>query len=156
MKATIEPQSAKREELIPQPQKVSEKNRQLKIFLVEDDQIVLHAIGHQLYKQQDCKVHCFSSGQECLENMYLKPDLVILDYFLFTHGREEMNGLEVLKKIKSIRPETMVVMLSAQKNLAIAVSSLKEGAHTYLIKNGQTFSQLLDIIQDLKINLGMF
>lgn len=118
----------------------------LTIFLVEDDKLFLHALGYQLHKREGYKVHCYSSGEECIKNLHLNPDFVVLDYYLNDNNPSNMDGLSVLRKIKRIKPSTVVIMLSAQKNLSIALKSLKEGAYTYLIKNNQTISQLYEII----------
>lgn len=135
-----------------QPQKEQAVEPPFRIFLVEDDKILLHAIGHKLYEKNINRVHCFTTGQECIDNLKLKPDIIILDYYLSDDRPELQNGIAVLKAIKKESPDTIVVMLSAQKDLAVAVNSLKEGAYSYLIKNNQTLSQLREILRDVMNN----
>jgi DNA-binding NtrC family response regulator len=56
-------------------------------------------------------------------------DTVLLDMRM-----PEMNGLETLKRIKEIRPEQTVIMLTAHGTIANAVEATKLGAFDYLTK----------------------
>jgi two-component system OmpR family response regulator len=106
-----------------------------KIFLVDDDKTYLFALGFHLKKEMQHKIYCYETGEECLENLHLNPDVVILDYYLNTTKPDAMNGLDTLKLIKKRKPKTKVIMLSGQETLGIAASSLKLGAFTYVIKD---------------------
>ncbi|MES2836469.1 MAG: response regulator [Bacteroidota bacterium] len=125
------------------------------IFLVEDDKLYLHAVGFNLNKRKEYKIFCYSSGEDCLKNMSLNPDIVILDYYLNETNPESLDGLTVLLEIKKIKPSTIVIMLSSQKNLTVAMRTLKAEAYTYLIKNKQTLSQLNEVIDQVVNNIGL-
>ncbi len=58
------------------------------------------------------------------------PDLVLLD--LRMPG--EMDGIDLLKKIKTTRPEIQVIILTAYGNIGSAVEATKLGAYDYLTK----------------------
>jgi putative nucleotidyltransferase with HDIG domain len=45
-----------------------------------------------------------------------------------------MDGIELLKRLKALYPDTAVVMITAVSNVSIAIESLREGAYDYLIK----------------------
>jgi two-component system, OmpR family, response regulator len=125
------------------------------IFLVEDDKMFLHALGFNLHKMPQYKVYCYSSGEECLKNMDLKPQIIILDYYLNENKPDAINGLDVLSEIKKTKPNTTVIMLSGQKDLDIALNTLKAGAYTYLIKDKQTLEQLNELINQVIKDLGL-
>ena len=57
-----------------------------------------------------------------------------------------MNGLEVLKKIKEISPQTHVVMVSSQESINIAITSLKFGAFDYVVKDSNVSLRLKNIV----------
>ena len=56
-------------------------------------------------------------------------DFILLDVSL---GRE--NGIDILKKIKSLHPEVNVIMLSGERDLNIVVDAIREGALDFLSK----------------------
>ena len=118
---------------------------EMPVFVVDDDPAYLNMLGFYLKKNTNCKVYCYFSGEECLQNINLNPRVIVLDYYL----NENMNGIEVLKQIKKINPETEVVMLSGQETLQVATDSLKSGAFSYVIKDRQAFYSIRKIIEDL-------
>ncbi len=90
----------------------------------------------------DHEVHCFSSGQECIENLYRQPQIISLDYSL-----PDMTGAEVLQKIKAFDKDTDVIILSSQQDVSTAVKLLREGAYDYLTKDSETKERLLHLLQ---------
>jgi len=58
-----------------------------------------------------------------------RPNLVLVDLML-----PGIDGLEVLKRIKAIDPETVVIMITAYEILEKAVQAMKLGAYDYLLK----------------------
>ncbi len=122
------------------------KEQEISVFIVDDDQSYLYALGFHLKKDTMCKVYCYQTGEDCLENIHLNPSIIILDYFLNSGKKYAKNGLNILKKIKKLRPETYVVMLSGQENLQIATNSLKFGAFTYIIKDTLALSSIRHIV----------
>lgn len=113
----------------------------LSIFLVDDDQLFITALKDQVKKmfKFETNIQTFLTGEECLKSFKSPPKIVILDYFLNSNYQYAMNGLQVLKKIKDVSPETKVIMLSAQDKMEIAVKLIKLGAYDYIIKNDQVF-----------------
>ncbi len=71
-----------------------------------------------------------SNGQEALEliTTYL-PDLVFLDI-----NMPEMNGLEVLEKVRDVGCPPLVVVITAYGSEKIAVEAMKKGAYDYIAK----------------------
>ena len=67
-----------------------------RVFVVEDDTMYQRMIRYVMELNPDHEVHLFDTGQKCLEQLSLKPDLISLDYTL-----PDMTGEEVLKKIKN-------------------------------------------------------
>lgn len=45
-----------------------------------------------------------------------------------------MCGMEVLEKIKTVSPETVVVLITAYGTIETAVEAMKKGAYDYIIK----------------------
>lgn len=75
------------------------------------------------------------------ESIRLRPELVLLDIHM-----PEMNGLDALKRIKSILPETRVVILTVSEDEAFLADAIKSGADGYLLKHlsAPEFIQMLE------------
>jgi DNA-binding NarL/FixJ family response regulator len=119
------------------------------IFIVDDDSLYCHSLAFFLKTHTNFEVYCYSTGEECIKHLDLKPKIIILDYYLSTTYPDAMDGLEVLKQIKKIKPQTKIVLLSGQETLSVATNALKLGAYTYVIKDAQTLDCLTKIIYEL-------
>jgi DNA-binding NtrC family response regulator len=103
------------------------------LFVVDDDMICLE-MTRQLLEMQGCTdVRVFTTTADFLNNLTEEPLAVFLDY-----NMDNLNGIEVLKKIKRFNPDIFVVMVSGQDNITIAVNSLKYGAFDYIVKSDIT------------------
>jgi len=119
----------------------------LTIFVVEDDEWYRELINYNLNLNPDYEVHLFASGKEVLDVLHKKPDLVTLDYRL-----PDMDGAEVLKRIKQQSPEVEVIMISEQEKIDTAVELLKLGAYDYLVKTRDIRDRLLNTINHVRKN----
>lgn len=115
------------------------------IFLVEDNEFYALLLDQNIREQLNCRIIPYSSGEDCLKNLYTDPDMIILDF-----GLAGMNGLETLKEIKKRKPELPVVIVSGQDDIGIVTELIKAGAFRYIRKNADTFERLLDAIEELQ------
>ncbi len=113
----------------------------LSIYVVDDDKLFTTSLTGEVKKmfKKETNVQSFSTGEECLKHFEQPPNIMILDYFLNSSYPEAMNGLEVLKKVMAVSPDTKVIMLSSQDKIEIAVNLIKYGAYDYIIKNDRIF-----------------
>lgn len=115
-----------------------------KIFLVDDDIFCLNLYQQFLAKLGFTNVVCFGNGDDCLKSLSKKPDIIFLDYYM-----EGLNGLEVLREIKRSNPDIVVVFISGQEDVEVAVDALTHGAFDYIVKskiNPEQLQQTLDKI----------
>lgn len=80
------------------------------ILLVDDESDIVNSVKRWL-KADGFNVHGFTNPLQALEyfqNNYDKIDLVLSDIAM-----RKLNGYELVKKIKSIRPEIKVVLMTA-------------------------------------------
>ena len=125
-----------------------QQNR-IKIFLVDDDALFLKTLEIEFLQETDLDIKTFSSGELCLNNLSYHPDVVILDYFLAGINKTAMNGIETLDKIKSLKSDIQVVMLSSQDKIDVAVSCMHHGAFDYVVKSETAFLRLQKIIVNI-------
>ena len=121
-------------------------NKAITIFLVDDNALYLKNLELSFSSKPYYNVKTFSTGELCLENMKLKPDIIILDYYLNSVEKEAINGLEILKKIRAINSDLPVVMLSVETSNEIAKSCLEHNANEFIIKSDICFARLREII----------
>ncbi len=100
-----------------------------KVLVVDDEAEVRKLFGDFL-EHRGYRVLMAKEGAEALRILREEsPELVLLDIRM-----PEMDGLEVLSRIKAMRPETAVVMISGYATLEIAKESLEKGAYDYISK----------------------
>jgi DNA-binding NtrC family response regulator len=101
-----------------------------RMLVVEDENAIRLALKGLLTREGyevDLAVH----GQAALEQLGVQSyDLVLTDLAL-GHGP---SGMDVLKRVKELRPETAVVMITAHGSEKIAVEAMKAGAEDYVPK----------------------
>jgi len=114
------------------------------IFIVEDNSIYNRFIASHLRSKKFRRIESYLSGEECLKNLYKKPDIVIQDYLL-----DGISGIEVLRIAKKMHPGSEFIFLSGQDDLIIAVNSIKYGAVDYIVKNRFALKKLTDNIDKI-------
>ena len=122
-----------------------------KVFLVDDDVKTLIMLKHKLENLPDHKIkaNVFAYGENCLDKMNENPDIIVLDYYLNAIREDAQNGLQILKQIKAIKPDTHVIMVSGQEDMQTALETIREGAYDYIIKNDRTMQRLLLVINKI-------
>lgn len=113
----------------------------MKIFVADDHSLfrdgvisLLESGGYEVVGQA-------GDGRSALERIFLVlPDLVLLDINL-----PEMDGLQVLKRVKSEHPEIKVVILTISEDENHLVDAIKYGADGYLLKylNSNEFLEMI-------------
>ncbi len=109
----------------------------LKIFIVEDDVIFGKSILYYLSLNPENEIELFTNGKDALAQRYQNPDLIILDYNL-----PGMNGMEVMQSFHNYNKNFPVIIISAQSDIRVAVSLLKEGAFDYIVKDQELKDRL--------------
>ena len=105
------------------------------IFIVDDDKIILHLMEYVLQGKNGYNINSFLSGEECLQNMHLNPDLVVLDYILNTFDKQAMDGIETLIKLKENNRDLPVIILSGYTDDQTREEMMKNGATKVLRKD---------------------
>ncbi len=101
-----------------------------KILVVDDDQGMREFLEILLVRE-GYEVISASGGKKALGLCKKhKFDLAITDLKM-----PKIDGIDVLKSIKEISPETMVILITAYASGETAVAAMKEGAYDYLEKN---------------------
>lgn len=118
----------------------------IKIFLVDDDALYLKSLEIELLEHADFSIETYATGELCVKNLGVNPDIIILDYHLDGIDETAMNGLETLDKIKQSNADIPVIMLSSQDKIEVAVNCMHHRASDYVVKSETAFMRLQQII----------
>ena len=99
------------------------------ILIVDDDGVMQETLSGVLRKR-GYEIFSVGSGNEALSMIKKNViDLILLDMRL-----PDIDGLEVLKKIKEFDTEILVIMMTAFSDVQTAVLAMKSGAYDYINK----------------------
>ncbi|MCK3683738.1 response regulator [Maribellus sp. YY47] len=121
-----------------------QKTKNPLIFIIEDSVVYKDLIVGYLQSKKYTNLKVYQKGEECIRDLHLKPDLIILDYLAAS-----MTGLDLMVKVKREHPEVDFIFLSGQNDLEIAVQIMKIGAADYIVKNDKAPQKLVKSIESL-------
>ncbi len=112
------------------------------VFLLDDNEICLKVYKHMLVELGYTAVEVFTTVAALFEALPQLPQVIFLDY-----NMDNLNGIEVLKKIRRQDPNILVVFISGQEDIEVAVNALKFGALDYLTKEKISLNSMEKIMQ---------
>ena len=124
-------------------------NEKIKIFLVDDDAVFLKSLEIEFLHHGDFSIETYPTGEKCIEHLSHGTDVIILDYQLDGVDRSAMNGMQTLDKIKAIKSDIPVVILSSQDKIDVAIDCMHHRALDYVVKSETAFTRLQKIITDI-------
>lgn len=100
-----------------------------RILIVDDEARICEVMERRLTLEgYSCTVA--SNGKEALNHFYKDAfSLIISDIRM-----PEMDGIELLKKVKAVNPKMMMIMVTAYAELELAVEAMRLGAYDFLTK----------------------
>jgi len=108
---------------------MTKKEPRLSVLIVDDEEDILNVLKFILTKE-GYQVDTALDGKQALQ-LFKKGsyDIVLTDLRM-----PEMDGIELLQRIKEIRPETEVLIMTAYASIESAVLAMKKGAADYIVK----------------------
>ena len=104
-------------------------NRKKTIFFVDDEPAIRKQVARTL-AHLDAEVVCFAGAAQCLERLNTTDcDLLITDVKM-----PEMDGVELLTRVKDIVPSLPVLIITGYGDVPMAVRALKVGAKDFIEK----------------------
>jgi DNA-binding NtrC family response regulator len=124
------------------------KGNSMKLMLIDDELPILESLERAL-KPTGYVCATFQSSRKALEAYRQEScDVVVTDFMM-----PELNGIEVLKEIKTIDPEARVIILTGYADIDNAIAAVNNGAYAFFRKplNFRDFiSTLKKIDQEIK------
>ena len=117
----------------------------IKVSIVEDNEQLRTTLAKMISRSEGCEClgHHPSAEAGLAGIPNEKPDVVLMDINL-----PGMNGVECVRKLKQILPNTQVVMLTAYEDTENIFNSLAAGAAGYLLKRSKS-QEILDAVRDV-------
>ena len=112
-----------------------------KLLIIDDEEDIGFALSRNLEKDGHL-VESVLSGEDGLE--YIRNnivDLVLLDIRL-----PKKDGFQILKEIKEIDPDILIIMMTAYPDIEPALRAMKMGASDYLTKPFQDVSDVRSVV----------
>lgn len=98
--------------------------------LVVDDDHTARRLLEEVMAKEGYGVEGAASGREAVE----KAERTLFDVALSDIRMPDLDGLELLKILKRLSPETIVIMMTAFGSIETAIEAIKEGAYDYISK----------------------
>lgn len=115
------------------------------VSIVEDDAQTRDGLGLLLNRAEDFRcVSQHATGEDAVERIpSFQPNAVLMDINL-----PGMSGVQCVRRLKEVLPETQVVMLTVYENTSIIFSALASGASGYLLKQS-TPEQIVEAVREV-------
>ncbi|WP_319543264.1 response regulator [uncultured Pseudodesulfovibrio sp.] len=119
--------------------------QKIKLLLVDDEKDFLTVYARR-FVRRNADITLASSGQEAIDKIRaIDFDVVILDVMM-----PEMNGIETLRRIKAIKPELPVIILTGHANSQTMIEGMDIGAFDFLLKpvgTDELYFRVLDAVR---------
>jgi len=103
---------------------------EMRKILVVDDELDVRDTLQNVLKSLGYEPYTAASGAEALEIIKTTPiDVVLSDLYM-----PEMDGIELLKRIRTVDSKMVFLMITAHPTIETAVEAIKKGAYDYLTK----------------------
>lgn len=103
--------------------------KKISILIVDDEETVRDSL-YNWFIEDGYRVDCAEDAKKALTMLESGPfDIVLADIKM-----PGMDGLEMLKRIKSFKKDSIVIIMTAFATVDTAVQALKEGAFDYITK----------------------
>jgi two-component system chemotaxis response regulator CheY len=109
--------------------------------LVVDDSLLVRKQLKGILEEQGCAVMEAANGSQAFQIIKTsQPDLILMDIVM-----PEQDGIEALRKIKEVKPNTKVVMVSSVGTQSYLKEAVKLGAYDFLQKpiNAEAIHRIL-------------
>jgi DNA-binding response OmpR family regulator len=110
-------------------------------ILVADDELIERQTLIDILRLEGYHVSGVANGEAAVDHIRLNPvDLAILDLRM-----PGMSGLDVVKVLNRISPDTEIIMLTAHGSMESAIDALRSQVHDYLLKPSSP-AQIIDSV----------
>ncbi len=116
-----------------------------RILIVDDDQASLESLGEAMTRE-GYEVTLAGGGEEAARLAHAREfDVVITDLRM-----RDVDGLQVLRTFKAMRPETVLIVMTGFASMETVVEAISAGAYDYISKPFRLEQMRLKVRQSLR------
>jgi CheY-like chemotaxis protein len=101
----------------------------VKIFVVDDSSFCRHLYKQHLSNLGFTQIFEFESGIECINEIGIQPDIILLDFDM-----TPINGTEVIAMLKDIYPSIKFILISSNQDPKLVDDVIAQGAFAFIAK----------------------
>ncbi|MEK7484596.1 MAG: response regulator [Planctomycetota bacterium] len=113
------------------------------ILIVDDDPDVCEVLQEILQNHTNCQTSVAYSGEEALHLMRKENFCLVFTDFKMS---KELDGLELVQKIKKKSPKTLPVMITGSNDIEVVLKALRGGAFNFIRKPFE-ICEVLDVVE---------
>jgi two-component system response regulator AtoC len=100
-----------------------------RVLIADDEEAIRHVLT-ELLRERGYEVRAVSDGEEAVRELTTRDyDALVTDVRM-----PKMNGLDLVRAVQGVSPETTVIVMSAYGSHDLAIEAMKAGAYDYLGK----------------------
>jgi DNA-binding NarL/FixJ family response regulator len=121
-----------------------DQNEAARILVADDHDLIMGMLCHLLKSQAHFEVvcECVDAAGTIANVRELTPDVLVLDI-----GLRDMDGIEVLRRVRAVFPATEILLCS--EHIELVESGLEAGARGYLIKS-DAVQELVEAVRSVR------
>lgn len=127
--------------------KIKSRNK-VELLIIEDNELQAEVLSMLLKDSESNKkysIEIVNTGEEAIKLIEKRDfNCIIQDL-----GLPDIEGLKLLKKIKTLKPEVKVIVYTGYDDREIAVNAMKNGASEFLIKNDDEPESIIKKIESV-------
>lgn len=113
------------------------------VFFVDDDRMIINLVEYTLKNRSGYSIKTFTSGEDCLSNLSLNPDIIVLDHVF---EGQDLSGIDILKEIRKRDIQIPVIILTSQDDAETKKQFRINGANYFIPKNDYFVDDLMEKI----------
>jgi len=118
------------------------------IFIVDDDPLI-NTLVEKKFTREGYTVQAFETGEEFIDVLNSDPGLIILDYLFNGESQKYSNGMEIFDRIRELKPDIPVIMLSGQESGELVLEFARKGIKDYIVKDSALIDNLTIAINEV-------
>lgn len=119
--------------------------KSLRIFILAGDAWHGSMLEQHASLNPEFEVRRFDNADNFFQHLQDQPDIVVLDCPV-----ANLQGTDVLRRIKSEQPQAQVIVISARDEASCGVQLLKQGAFEYIVKDDTVQDRLWNTLLHLQ------